>query len=141
MDVFMTYIFQSFTWFRESASQLRFDGVSCGFLKNWILLYKFMASVVITNWLTYLVMNIVLRYWHHAKTKFFVKDFFSKCDQIHNFLRIWSHLLEKSLMKNFFLCSVSYLLLTKTFERFLLLKTTLPLLCINSAAIKIRKHF
>ena len=38
--------------------------------------------------------------------KFSIKDFFSKCDQIRNFLRIWSNLLKKSLMKNFiFLCS------------------------------------
>ena len=35
-----------------------------------------------------------------------MKDFFSKCDQIRSFLRIWSHLLKKSLMENFiFLCS------------------------------------
>ena len=33
--------------------------------------------------------------------KFSIKDFFSKCDQIHSFLRIWSHLLKKSLMENF----------------------------------------
>ena len=31
--------------------------------------------------------------------KFFIKDFFSKRDQIRNFLRIWSHLLKKSLME------------------------------------------
>ena len=30
-----------------------------------------------------------------------IKDFFSKCDQIRNFLRIWSHLLKISLMENF----------------------------------------
>ena len=30
------------------------------------------------------------------KMKFYVKDFFSKCDQICSFLRIWSHLLKKS---------------------------------------------
>ena len=30
-----------------------------------------------------------------------MKDFFSKCDQICSFLRIWSHLLKKSLMENF----------------------------------------
>ena len=30
-----------------------------------------------------------------------MKDFFSKCDQIHVFLRIWSHLLKKSFMENF----------------------------------------
>ena len=35
------------------------------------------------------------------KMKFFIKDFFSKCDQIRRKLRIWSHLLKKSLMENF----------------------------------------
>ena len=40
-----------------------------------------------------------------TKMKFSIKEFFSKCDQIRSFLRIWSHLLEKSLMENFiFLC-------------------------------------
>ena len=40
------------------------------------------------------------------KMKFFIKDFFSKCDQICSFLWIWSHLLKKSLMENFhFFCS------------------------------------
>ena len=40
------------------------------------------------------------------KMKFSLKDFFSICDQIRSFLRIWSHLLKRSLMKNFiFLCS------------------------------------
>ena len=29
--------------------------------------------------------------------KFAIKDFFSKCDQIRSFPRIWSHLLKKSL--------------------------------------------
>ena len=37
----------------------------------------------------------------HKKMKFSIKDFFSKCDQIHSFLWIWSHLLKKSLMENF----------------------------------------
>ena len=31
----------------------------------------------------------------------FIKDFFSKCDQISSFLWIWSHLLKKSIMKDF----------------------------------------
>ena len=35
------------------------------------------------------------------KMKFFIKDFFSKCDQIQSFFWIWSHLLKKSLMENF----------------------------------------
>ena len=38
--------------------------------------------------------------------KFFIKDFFSKCDQIRSFLRIWSHLLKKSLMDKFIFCAV-----------------------------------
>ena len=40
------------------------------------------------------------------KMKFFIKDFFCKCDQIRRKLRIWSHLLKKSLMENFIFCAV-----------------------------------
>ena len=40
------------------------------------------------------------------KIKFFIEHLFSKCDQIHSFMRIWSHLLKKSLMKNLIFCSV-----------------------------------
>ena len=40
------------------------------------------------------------------KIKFSIKDFFSKCDQIHRKLRIWLHSLKKSLMKNFIFCAV-----------------------------------
>ena len=40
------------------------------------------------------------------KIKFSIKDFFSKCDQVRNFLRIWSHLLKKSLMENLIFCVV-----------------------------------
>ena len=40
------------------------------------------------------------------KMKFFITDFFSKCDQIRSFLLIWSHLLKKSLMENFIFCTV-----------------------------------
>ena len=39
------------------------------------------------------------------KMKFFIKDFFSKCDQICRELRIWSHLLKKSSMENFIFCA------------------------------------
>ena len=38
--------------------------------------------------------------------KFSTRDFFSKCDQIRSFLRIWSHLLKKSLMEDFNFCAV-----------------------------------
>ena len=40
------------------------------------------------------------------KIKFSIKDFFSECDQIRSFLRIWSHLLKKSLMETFIFCAV-----------------------------------
>ena len=40
------------------------------------------------------------------KIKFSIQDFFSKCDQIRSFLRIWSHLLKKSLMENFIFSAV-----------------------------------
>ena len=38
--------------------------------------------------------------------KFSIKDFFSKCEQIRNFLRIFSHLRKKSLMENVIFCAV-----------------------------------
>ena len=38
--------------------------------------------------------------------KFFIKDLFSKCDQIRRKLRIWSHLLKKSLTENFIFCAM-----------------------------------
>ena len=44
------------------------------------------------------------------KIKFSIEDFFSKCDQIRHFRRIWSHLLMKFLMENFIFCAVSNIL-------------------------------
>ena len=38
-------------------------------------------------------------YNHRTKIKFSIKDFFSKCDQLRSFLRIWSHLLKKPFME------------------------------------------
>ena len=40
------------------------------------------------------------------KMKFFIKNFFRKCDQIRRKLWIWSHLLKKSLMENLIFCAV-----------------------------------
>ena len=40
------------------------------------------------------------------KMKISIKDFFSNCDQIRSFLRIWSYLQKKSLMENFIFCVV-----------------------------------
>ena len=42
----------------------------------------------------------------HKKMKFYIKDFFSKCDQIRRFPRICSHLLKKFFMENFIFCAV-----------------------------------
>ena len=39
--------------------------------------------------------------------KFSIREFFSKCDQIRSFLRIWSYLLKKSFIENFIFCGVS----------------------------------
>ena len=41
-----------------------------------------------------------------VQMKFSIKDFFSKCNQIRSFLRIWSHLLKKSLIENSIFCAV-----------------------------------
>ena len=41
------------------------------------------------------------------KMKLSIKDFSSKCDQVHSKLWIWSHLLKQSLMENFIFCPVS----------------------------------
>ena len=39
--------------------------------------------------------------------KFSIKGFFSRCNQIHSFPRIWSYLLKKSLIENFIFCAGS----------------------------------
>ena len=51
--------------------------------------------------------------------KFSIKDFFSKCDQIRSFLRIWSHLLKKSLMENFIFCVASSCLISFNVAKYL----------------------
>ena len=38
--------------------------------------------------------------------KFSIKDFFSKCDQIRSWIRIWSYLLKKCLIENYIFCAV-----------------------------------
>ena len=42
--------------------------------------------------------NVISKENTAQKMKFSIKGFFSKCDQIHSFLRIWSHLLKTSLI-------------------------------------------
>ena len=50
--------------------------------------------------------RIQTRCYTAQKIKFSIEDFFSKCDQIRSFIRIWSHLLKKSSMENFIFCAV-----------------------------------
>ena len=56
--------------------------------------------------------NIQLRFIENdrfgtaQKMKFFITDFFSKCDQIRRKLGIWSHLLKKHITENFIFCEV-----------------------------------
>ena len=57
------------------------------------------------------ILLILSGHYTALKMRFSIKDFFSKCDQIRNFLQIWSNLLEKSLMEKFIFCAV----LSKTF--------------------------
>ena len=52
-------------------------------------------------------------YFTAQKTKFSIKDFFSKCVQIRKKVRIWSHLLKKSLMEKFIFSAVFELLYLK----------------------------
>ena len=49
--------------------------------------------------------------------KFSIKDFFSKCDQIRTFLRIWSHLLKKFSMEKLILSSVKVAKLKPIFKK------------------------
>ena len=48
--------------------------------------------------------------------KFFIKDFFSKCDQILRKIRIWSYLMKKSLIENFIFCAAKFIFLINTAE-------------------------
>ena len=44
---------------------------------------------------------------HCTKMKFSIENFFSKCDHIRSFLRMWSDLLKKALTENFIFCAVT----------------------------------
>ena len=60
----------------------------------------------IRKWVKHVWSQIPRRHTPHKKMKFFIEDFFSKCDQIRRKLRIWSRLLMKSVMENFIFCAV-----------------------------------
>ena len=50
------------------------------------------------------------------KMKFFIKNFFSKCDQIRSKLRIWPPLFNKFLMENFSFGAIFFSKLIRLFE-------------------------
>ena len=47
--------------------------------------------------------------------KFSIKDFFSKCDQIRRFQRIWSHLLKKPWIEDFIFRAVYFVCVMYTY--------------------------
>ena len=53
------------------------------------------------------ILNAALIRITAQKMRFSIKNFFSKCDQIRSFLRVWSHLLKKSLTENLIFCAVN----------------------------------
>ena len=54
------------------------------------------------------LLTVRLSLTHTAqKIKFFIKDFFSKCEQIRRNFRICAHLLKKSLTENSIFCAMA----------------------------------
>ena len=83
---------------------LRFQGVEKGDIGNkWVkpILHKGSIADV---WQGPKCSSLI--HFTTQKMKLFLRDFFSKCDQICSFRRIWSHLRKKSLMENFIFCVV-----------------------------------
>ena len=97
-----------YAYFLKIASRTEETGNVC----SWTYLLKnnqvrqFLKLIISSTSCTYV--RDLPRPGHTAqKTNFPIKDFFSKCDQIHSFLRIWSHLLKKSLMESLIFRAVS----------------------------------
>ena len=68
--------------------------------------YSYSVDVIKLNDVSQFILLPILSLHCTQKKKFSIKYFFSKCDQIRSFLRIWSHLLKKSLMENFIFCAL-----------------------------------
>ena len=70
------------------------------------VLCTFKLRPVSAGYISRHIIKGIFSYFTAQKMKFFIKDFFNKCDEIRRKLRIWSHLLKKSIMENFILCAV-----------------------------------
>ena len=72
------------------------------------ILYMYLTTVF--QKILWIKSEEVEKWCHHffqcTTMMFSIKDFFSKCDQIRSFLRIWSLLLKKSLTDDFIFCAV-----------------------------------
>ena len=73
---------------------------------GWQAFFSFLEKLLLQP-ARILVRIRIKTYLTAQKTKFSIKDFFSKCDQIPRKRQIWSHLLMKSLKENFIFCAVS----------------------------------
>ena len=83
---------------------LRFQGVEKGDIGNkWVKPFLHKGSIA-DIWQAPKCASLI--YFTTQKMKLFLRDIFSKCDQICSFRQIWSHLLKKSLMENFIFCVV-----------------------------------
>ena len=67
----------------------------------WIDNYDCMLTFFWSYWVVWSQSYLTSVIEQTLHKNFFVKDFFSRCDQIRSVLKIWSHILKKSLMKNF----------------------------------------
>ena len=74
--------------------------------KNYTFLLSIFVIVMDCKWPKYCIFTV----WQLTarKMKFSIKDFFSKCDQIHSFLRISSCILKKSLIESFTFCAATF---------------------------------
>ena len=77
-------------------------------VKNAFIWFKINSKNASHENFQFIILSKSRRPNHCTKMKFSIKHFFSKCDQIHSFLRICSHLLKKSLMDNFIFCAMNY---------------------------------
>ena len=105
-EIFKIFLFTQQLWTNASVIPLYhfhpFKPFICPFAPKMPTSHFNLRLFLRSNWWE----EVVRKCPHCTKMKFSINDFFSKCDQIHSFLRIWSHLLKKSLTENSIFCVV-----------------------------------